>query len=124
MHPTKELRVSDSKELPLYQYNLLAGMEPAEAARSARHITVISYAISLSLFASVLALGSFAFVLYGPGSENTTASERLVSVGLILIGGLIGLAFFPIRAKDVYVWICYGVIMALAVAIAVIGFLL
>jgi hypothetical protein len=114
----------DRKVVTLRDYNLAAGMDPDQAVRSARMRLAVGDAMSLSLAAFIVAFGSFMFVLFGPVSESTTASQRLASIGLLMIVGLIGLAFFPIRAKNVCVWICYGMIMALAAIIALLGTLL
>jgi len=102
-------------KLPLYEYNLAAGMEPRVAARDARAKFVILQVVWFKLCMLLIVMSSFAFVVANPAYTHVSGLGRLNVIGWMTLVGLVLTTYFPLKARSRAFWGTYVVILGIVV---------
>lgn len=113
--------MSATKAMPLYEYNLAAGMKPTEAARDARTKFIILQVLWLKLSMMLVVMGSFAFVIANPMYEHASGFERIKVVAWATLVGMILATYFPIKARSIVFWAVYAIILSLVTLLIVVS---
>jgi hypothetical protein len=113
--------MSAVKEMPLYAYNVAAGMKPAAAARDARAKFIILQAVWFKLSMLLVVMGSFAFVIANPMYEHASGLERMKVIAWATLVGMILATYFPIKARSITFWVAYVILLCPVVLLIVIS---
>jgi hypothetical protein len=113
--------MSVAKDMPLYEYNLAAGMEPAAAAHDARAKFTILQALWFQLSMLLVIMGSFAFVIANPVYEHASGFERIKIVAWATLVGMVLATYFPIKARSIVFWVAYAIVLGLVTLLIVVS---
>jgi hypothetical protein len=113
--------MSAAKDMPLYAYNVAAGMESVAAAHDARTKFITLQVVWFKLFMLLVIMGSFAFVIANPMYEYASGFDRINVVAWVTLVGMVLATYFPIKARSITFWVTYVILLCPVVLLIIIS---